>query len=89
MRVAGIRDIRSHIASFFGSDEPVLVTRHGKISGLYLPLQEPDRVPQDLRRELAGVLGRHLAQQLEAGGVSESEIQADFDEHRARRRGRR
>jgi hypothetical protein len=86
MKVAGIRELRAHLSGTLGGDEPVLVTRHGKISGLYLPLEEPGRLPLDLRRELAGVLGRHLARQLEHRGVDEEEIQKDFDAHRRSRR---
>jgi len=89
MRVTGIRELRSQMSLVFGEGEPVLVTRHGKVSGLFLPLGEPKRIPSDLRSELAELLGRHLESLLEAKGVTEEEIQADFDAHRARRRRRR
>jgi len=86
MRVAGVRELRGNLAGLLDGGEPVLVTRHGKMAGLYLPLDDPDHVPTDLRQELAGVLGRHLSNLLEARGVSEDEIQEDFDAHRRRRR---
>lgn len=86
MRVAGIRELRENVAAILGSAEPVLVTRHGKLSGVYLPLSEPDRLPDDLRLELASVLGKHLSAVLEAKGVSEDDVQEDFDAHRRRRR---
>jgi hypothetical protein len=86
MRVAGIRELRSKTAELLGGDELLLVTRHGKISGLYLPLEDANRLPQDLRRELSQVLSAHLAQQLAAGGWSEKEIHEDFDAFRRRRR---
>lgn len=76
------------MAALLGGDEPVLVTKHGKVSGLYLPLDNPDEIPDDIRREVVGVLGRHLDRLLEASGVGEAEIQADFDVHRRRRRRR-
>jgi hypothetical protein len=88
MRVAGVREIRTNIAALFGGHEPVLVTKHGKLSGLYLPLEDPDRVPDDLRREMAGLLGRHLDALLKLNGVTEEVVQEDFDAHRRRRRGR-
>jgi hypothetical protein len=53
MKIAGIREVRAQSAALLGGDEPVLVTKHGKISGVYLPLEEPDKIPDDLRRELA------------------------------------
>jgi hypothetical protein len=86
MRVAGIREIRSNTAELLGGDEPLLVTRHGKISGLYLPLEDADRIPQDLRRELGRVLADHLARQLAARGVTEEEILKDFRVFRRSRR---
>ena len=86
MRVAGIREFRTRLAKFLAGNEPVLLTRHGKISGVYLPLEDGERIPDDMRSELAGVLGRHLAQILETQGVTETEIQRDFDDHRLRRR---
>ena len=88
MRVAGVREIRENLAALLGGHEPVLVTRHGKLSGLYLPLDDPDRVPTDLRREMALVLGQHLAARLEADGVTEQAVQEDFDAHRRGRRRR-
>jgi hypothetical protein len=86
MRMAGVREFRAHLTSYVSGEEPVLLTRHGKVSGLYLPLEDASRVPDDLRRELASVLGAHLARLLEAQGVSEVEIEEDFRAHRRRRR---
>jgi hypothetical protein len=86
MRVAGFHEIRSNMAELLGGNEAVLVTRRGKISGLYLPLGDADRIPQELRRELGRMLSAHLANQLAAGGRSEEEIQQDFDAFRRRRR---
>jgi hypothetical protein len=86
MRVAGIREIRAKTAELLSGDEPVLVTRHGKISGLYLPLEDANRLPQDLKRELGHVLSRHLARQLAAAGTTEKEIHEDFDAFRRSRR---
>jgi antitoxin (DNA-binding transcriptional repressor) of toxin-antitoxin stability system len=86
MKVAGIRELRANSATLFGSGEPVLVTRHGKVSGVYVPLDEPDRLPDDLRRELATVLGRHLTKLLERKGVTEKHIAKDFHAYRRRRR---
>jgi len=86
MRVAGIREIRSKTAELLGGNEVVLVTRHGKISGLYLPLGDADRIPQDLRRGLGQMLSAHLASQLAAGRRTEEEIQKAFDTFRRHRR---
>jgi hypothetical protein len=88
MRVAGVREIRENLAALLGGDEPILVTRHGKLSGVYLPLDEPDRIPTDMRREMAQVLGKHLDALLTDRGVNERTVQEDFDAHRRRSRRR-
>ena len=86
MRMAGVRDFRAHLTRYVSGEEPVLLTRHGKVSGLYLPLEDASRVPDDLRRELASVLGAHLSRLLEERGVSEKELEEGFRAHRRRRR---
>ncbi len=86
MKIAGIREIRNNSAALLGGSEPVLVTRHGRVSGVYLPLEESDRLPTDLRLELASVLGKHLSRVLEAQGITEEQIVEDFRAYRKRRR---
>lgn len=86
MRIAGIRELRSRTASLLGGKEPVIVTNHGKISGLFLPLEDSEHIPTDLRVELARVLGKYLANVAQHRGLTERDIQKDFN---AYRRGRR
>ena len=86
MRIAGIREIRAKTAELLGGPEPLLVTRHGKLSGLYLPLEDASRLPPELHHELGRVLARHLSRQLAQGGVTERQVQLDFDAFRRRRR---
>jgi hypothetical protein len=86
MKVAGMQELAAKTARLFSSGEPVLVTRRGKLSGLYLPLDEPDRLPSDLRRELTSVLGKHLARTLRRKGITEQEIKEGFHAYRRRRR---
>jgi antitoxin (DNA-binding transcriptional repressor) of toxin-antitoxin stability system len=86
MKLAGIREIRANTAALLGGEEPVLVTRHGKVSGVYVPLAGAESAPNDLRREIARVLGHHISTQLDARGATEEEIQKDFDAFRRSRR---
>jgi hypothetical protein len=88
MKIAGIRELRAKSAHLLGGAEPVLVTRYGKVSGVYVPLQDPNRLPDDLRRELAATVGKQLAKALARQGVTEQRLAEDFDAYRQRRRGR-
>jgi hypothetical protein len=84
MGIAGIRKLE--VPTLLEGDEPLLVTKKGKISGLYLPLENPDQIPGDLRRDLMSAVGRFIAGALEAKGVQEEEILGDFDDFRRRHR---
>ena len=86
MKIAGARQLRARSAEYLGGDQPVLVTKHGHVSGVYVPLEHPDRLPQDLRRELADVLGHYLSRLLEHQGVTEKRLEKDFRAYRKRRR---
>jgi antitoxin (DNA-binding transcriptional repressor) of toxin-antitoxin stability system len=88
MKIAGVRELRADIKGVLSAGEPVLVTRHGRVSGVYVPLDEPDRIPDDLRKDIVRVLGEHLSRQLDAAGVREEDVLKDFHAHRRRRRGR-
>ena len=86
MKVAGIREVRNKQAILSRGQEPLLVTRHGKVSGVYVPLHEVDRLPADLRRQLTSVVGSYLAKELARKGVTERKIKEDFRPYRRRRR---
>jgi antitoxin (DNA-binding transcriptional repressor) of toxin-antitoxin stability system len=88
MKIAGVREFRADIKGVLSAGEPVLITRHGRVSGVYVPMDEPDRIPDDLRKDIVRVLGEHLSRQLDAAGVREKDVLEDFHAHRRRRRGR-
>ncbi len=86
MKVAALQKSATETPNLFEGGEPVLVTRQGKISGLYVPLEDPDQVPSDLRRDLLTAVGRYVAEVQDDKGVSEEEILEDFRAFRRRRR---
>ena len=86
MKVTGIRELRARTAVLFSSGESLLVTRHGKVSGVYVPLDDADRLPGDLRRKLSAVVGKYLAKALAHKGVTQGKLKENFDDYRRRRR---
>jgi hypothetical protein len=88
MKMAGIREIREKTADYLGGKEPFFVLKHGKVAGVYVPLAAPESLPDDWRREIAGVLGPTIARLLDAAHISEKQVQAEFHDFRRGRRGR-
>ena len=88
MKIAGIREIRENSAKYLSGSDPFLVMRHGKISGVFIPLDSPDHLPDDWRREVGRALGAHLSRLLDLRDVSEEALAEDFRAYRRRRRGR-
>lgn len=89
MRVAGVREFRSRAPELVRGNELVFVTRHGKLSGLLVPLAEPQEIPVELRRELLTRLGAGIASHLKAHGVRETKVLRDFEAWRKTRRSHR
>ena len=87
MKVVTVRDFRDHATEMFRSEDVVLVTRDGKPAGFFIPWEQPE-VPVELKRELFVHLTDRIGAQLDASGVTEDEILADFAEWRASRRRR-
>ncbi|MFC1706289.1 hypothetical protein ACFL59_05615 [Planctomycetota bacterium] len=86
MRVAGVREFRNRVPELMKGEDIVFVTRHGKLSGLFLPLAKPEELPIDLRRELLGRIGAAISAHLEERGVSEDEVLRDFGSWQEKRR---
>lgn len=88
MKIATVREFRDKATSYFKEDEPVLVTRHGKVTGLYLPIEHPESFPLELRKEMLIRIGEYIGRSLKKEGVTERKLIADFESHKKTRRRR-
>ncbi len=86
MKTTSIRDFRSRIAELIDSDEPVLVTRHGKNAAVLYPLHDPKKIPLEIRLGLLRDITAAIAKELDARGVTDEEIEGDFATFKKRRR---
>lgn len=88
MKTATVRELRSQTSELLKGPENVLVTSHGRPTAMIFPLKDPTKLPLEVRRQLYLELSAQLAEQLQAKGVTEDEIQRDFEGFKKRRRGR-
>lgn len=86
MKTTSIRDFRSRVAELIDGDEPVLVTRHGKNAAVLYPLNDPTKIPLEIRRKLFRDITASIAKELDAEGVTDEDIERDFTASRKRRR---
>lgn len=67
--------------------EAVLVIEGGKPLGVFRPLPSPDQtIPLEERRKLYVKTSRKLARQMDAKGITEEQLQRDFEALRKNRR---
>jgi len=72
----GIREFREKLASYLlESDTPVAITRHGDTVGYYIPAR---RKRTEADRAALKEAASRLQQMLDAQGISEDEVAADF-----------
>jgi hypothetical protein len=43
LKHVGVRELRDDLAEHLKGSKPIVIERHGKVLGLYLPVQEVDR----------------------------------------------
>lgn len=67
------------------SDDPILLTRRGRVAGVFLPWREAT-LPLDLKRELFSMLTSEIAVHLKKKRVTEKEVLQDFVRWRKGRR---
>ena len=85
MRISSVRDFRDRATTLFRSDDPILVTRRGKVAGVFLPWREAT-LPVDFKRELFAMLTADIARRLKKKRVTEKSILRDFERWRKERR---
>jgi len=88
MRLSTVREFRDKATGFLRATAPVLVTRRGRLAGIFFPRPEIT-LPLELKRELFGMLCADIKRQLQRRRLSEKEILGDFGAWRKKRRATR
>ncbi len=88
MKISTVREFRDKATGMLKSKDPVLVTRRGRLAGVFLPWSEAF-LPLDLKREVFSMLTTEIARQIKRRGLNERDILADFDRWRKGRRATR
>ena len=85
MRITTVREFRDHATGLLRSKAPILVTRRGRLAGVFFPWPE-ESLPVEFKKELFSILSAELGRELKKRKVSEKEVQADFENWRKARR---
>jgi hypothetical protein len=88
MKISTVRDFRDNATGLLRSKDPILVTRRGRLAGIFFPWPE-GTMPLELKRELFSVLSEQVRRQVADVGLSEDEVLADFDSWRKSKRATR
>ena len=80
----GIREFRDKLATYLlESEAPVAITRHGDTVGYFIPAR---RKRSDAERDALKQASARWQKILDAKGISEDEVLADFKKWRARQK---
>jgi hypothetical protein len=87
MKTVTLGQLRSRARKSSRGAEAVLVTERGKSLGIFSPLPYPDQtIPLEERRKLYRKTSRKLARQMDVKGITEEQLQRDFEALRKNRR---
>ncbi len=85
MKIATARDFQEDSDALLDGKEPVFIEHNGTTAGVYIPM-DSDEMPRTLRMELVKHLARKNREALEARGLTEEEVIAEFEASRKARR---
>ena len=88
MKISTVREFRDNATGYLRSKDPILVTRRGRLAGVFFPRPEAT-LPIELKRELFPLLTSDIARQLQKRGLKEEEILSDFQTWRRSKRATR
>jgi hypothetical protein len=81
MKISTVREFRDNATGYLRSKDPILVTRRGRLAGVFFPRPEAS-LPIEFKRELFATLSSEIARQLKRRGLKEDEIVSDFESWR-------
>ena len=85
MRISTVREFRDQATGLLRSKDPILVTRRGRVAGVFFPCPGQS-IPLELKREMFSMLSGAVARQIKKRGLTEEGILADFERWRKERR---
>ncbi len=85
MKITTVREFRDNATGLLRSKDPILVTRRGRLTGIFFPWPEAS-LPIELKRELFPSLAAQVRREIRKRGLTEQEILADFESWRKGRR---
>lgn len=85
MKTASIKDFRQHLAEMVDQDEPVMLTRHGRPLGFYIPWTDSANLPIEIKRE--SFINNEALRKKLFGHIEEKDLMEDFAQWRQERRG--
>jgi hypothetical protein len=85
MKISSVREFRDKATGFLRSEDPILVTRRGRLAGIFFPWPQ-GTLPIELKREVFPVLSDQVRRQVKKQRLSEGEILEDFAAWRKNRR---
>ena len=77
MKISTVREFRDNATSYLRSKDPVLLTRRGRLAGVFFPRPEAS-IPIEFKRELFAALSSEIARQLRKRGLKEEKVVAEF-----------
>jgi hypothetical protein len=86
MRISTVREFRDKATGLLRSRDPILVTRRGRLAGVFFPQPEAS-LPIELKRELFATLSAEVARQFKRRKLTEKAVLEDFAQWRKERRG--
>ncbi len=85
MKISTVREFRDKATALLRAKDPILVTRRGRLAGVFFPWPE-STMPIELKREMFSILNERLRKHLSKQGVSEVDVAADFESWRQSKR---
>jgi hypothetical protein len=87
MKTATVREFRDRATAWLREDEPILVTRRGRIVGFFLPAAGA-AVPLEIRKDIFYALTNHFRKLIKRRGLTEEKLVGEFESTRPARRRR-
>ena len=82
MKTATVREFRDRATVWLKGEEPILVTRRGRIVGFFLPATGA-AIPLEIKKDILYTLTNHFRNLIKTRGLTEATLLGEFEAARS------
>lgn len=82
MENVSIKEFKNNLTKLIREKGTLVIQRHGKSVGLYVPLEDVEKLPVDIKLQIFSEAVGLIRKQMKKKGITEKQVLKDFERYK-------